>query len=51
MEFIFVDSREFKEFRRDIAKSIRFIKHNAIITILGSLVSYLIIVAMLILLP
>lgn len=51
MEFIFVKTEEFKEFERDIKRTIKFIKHNAIKTIIGSFLFYLSIVALIILLP
>lgn len=51
MEFIFVKTEEFKEFERDIKRMIKFVKNNAIKTILGSFFFYLSIVALIILLP
>lgn len=51
MEFIFVKTKEFREFERDILRTIKYIKHNAIKTILGSLLFYLTIVSLIILLP
>ncbi len=51
MEFIFVKTEEFKEFERDIERTIKYIKHNAIKTIVGSFLFYLSIVALIILLP
>lgn len=51
MEFIFVKTEEFKEFERDIERTIKFVKHNAIKTIVGSFLFYLSIVALIILLP
>lgn len=51
MEFIFVKTEEFREFERDILRTIKYIKRNAIKTILGSFIFYLSIVALIILLP
>ena len=51
MEFIFVKTEEFKEFEQDIKRTIRFVKNNAIKTIVGSFLFYLSIVALIILLP
>lgn len=51
MEFIFVKTEEFKEFEQDLLRTIKFIKHNAIKTILYSFIFYLSIVSLIILLP
>lgn len=51
MEFIFVKTQELREFEQDIKTTIKYIKHNAIKTIVGSFLFYLSIVALIILLP
>lgn len=51
MEFIFVKTKEFREFERDILRTIKYAKHNAIQCILGSLLMYLTLVGLIILLP
>lgn len=51
MEFIFVKTKEFREFERDILRTIKYIKYNAIQCILGSLLMYLTLVGLIILLP
>lgn len=51
MEFIFVKTKEFREFERDILKTIKFIKYNAIGCIIGSFLIYITLVGLLILLP
>lgn len=50
MEFIFVKTQELREFEQDIKRTIKYIKHNAIKTIVGSFLFYLSIVALIILL-
>lgn len=51
MEFVFVKTEEFKKFEKDIKRAIKYIKHNAIKTILYSILFYLTIVSLIILLP
>lgn len=50
MEFIFVRTQEFKEFEQDIKRTIKFIKKNAIKSILGGLLFYLLLCLMIIIL-
>lgn len=51
MEFIFVKSEELQEFEDDIKEMIKFVRHNALLVIFGSLISYLLLVFLLIILP
>lgn len=51
MQFIFVKTKEFREFEVQILRTIKYIKHNAIKTILFSLLFYLSLVFLIILLP
>jgi len=51
MKFIFVKSEELKEFEEDIKEMIDYVRHNAIKIIVGSFISYISIVALIILLP
>lgn len=51
MEFIFVKTKEFREFERDILRTIKYIKHNAIQCIVGSFLIYVTLVGLIILLP
>lgn len=51
MEFIFVKTQELKEFEQDLKYTIKFIKRNAIKTILYSFIFYVSIVSLIILFP
>ena len=50
MEFIFVKTKELKEFEVEILRTIKYVKHNAIKCILGSLLMYLSLVFLIIML-
>lgn len=50
MEFVFVKTKEFREFEREILRTIKYVKHNAIKTIVGSFLFYLSIVFLIIML-
>ena len=50
MEFIFVKTKEFEEFEEQLKDSISSIKKNGIQLILGSLLFYIVLCAMIILL-
>ena len=51
MQFIFVKTKEFREFEVQILRTIKYIKNNAIKTILYSFLFYLSLVFLIILLP
>lgn len=51
MEFIFVKTQELKEFEQDVKRTIKFIKHNALLTIFGTFIFYISLVFLIILLP
>lgn len=51
MEFEFVETEEFKEFKKDLRRAIWYFKKMPLQIIFGSLLFYLFIVSLIILLP
>ncbi len=51
MEFIFVETQELKEFKKDLRRTIKYIKKFTWQTILGSFLIYAFIVLLIISLP
>ena len=51
MQFIFVKTKELREFEVQILRTIKYIKYNAVKTILFSFLFYLSLVFLIILLP
>lgn len=51
MRMVFVKTQDFREFEADILRIIKGIRQNAITIILGTLISYLILISLIVLIP